>query len=137
MKLLKTKPESALCALRSLTMVAGAANNGLDQPQRAILDALQHLVLESDHEIDTLPPITSEELASHLEDPAQALQLVRLMVVICLADGPPSNEQMSLLNSFAAALRVEEPAVNVIGHIAKHRLLRFRLAFARRSHVRN
>jgi hypothetical protein len=58
------------------------------------------------------------------------------MITMSLADGPPAEEQMSLLESFAAALKVDEPALKVVGHLARHKLLRFRLAFARRSHVR-
>jgi hypothetical protein len=101
-----------------------------------MLDAAQKLVLETDLDIDALPPITPAELAGQCDDPAQARQLIRMMVTMSLADGPPSEEQMKLLESFAATLNVDEPAVKVIGHLAKHRLLRFRLAFARRSHLR-
>lgn len=137
MELLRTKPESAPYALRALTMVARAARNGLDRPQRAILAAVQRLVLETDQDVETLEPITSRELASHLEDPAQARQLVRLMVVISLADGPPGIEQASLMSSFATDLGVVEPSLGVIRHLAKGRLLGFRLAFLRRSHVRS
>jgi hypothetical protein len=118
-------------------MVAGAAEGGLGQPQRALLDAFQRIVLETHQGIETLKPISPEALAAHVDDPAHALQLIRLMVVTCLADGPPSGGQMSLLSAFAAALGVEEPAVTVVGHLAKGRLLRFRLAFMRRSHVRH
>jgi len=134
--LLKTGLELAPFELRAMTMIARAGTNGLAQPQRAMLDAMQRLVLETDLELYDLPPISGEELAGHCEDSAQARQLIRLMVVLSLADGPPSQEQMDLLRVFAAALKVDEPAVKVIGHLADHNLLRFRLAFARRSHVR-
>jgi tellurite resistance protein len=137
MELLKPKPESAPHALRAMTMVARASESGLGRPQRAILDAVQRLVLETDRDVETLPAITAEELASHVDDAAQARQLVRLMVATSLADGPPSMEQVSLLSSFAAALGVEEPSVGVVRHLAKGRLLRFRLAFLRHSHLRN
>jgi hypothetical protein len=119
-----------------MTMVTRAAKNGLARPQRAMLDAAQRLVLETDLDIESLPPIEAEELASHCDDPAQARQLIRLMVAISLADGPPSKEQVALISSFAAALKVREPAVKVIGHLARNRLLLFRLSFARHSHVR-
>ncbi len=136
MEFLKTKPESAPYALRAMTMVARAAESGLGQPQLAMLDAMQRLVLETRLDVETLKPVTPEELASRLDDPAHARQLVRLMVATSLADGPPSMEQMSLLSSFAAALGVEEPSVAVVRRLAKKRLLMFRLSFARHSHVR-
>jgi ubiquinone biosynthesis protein Coq4 len=136
MELLKTQPETAPYALRALTMVARAGEKGLGRPQHAMLDAVQRLVLGTDQDIEMLSPLTAEELATHLEDPAQARQLVRLMVATSLADGPPSMEQVTLTSSFAAALGVEEAAVGVVRHLAKKRLLLFRLAFARHSHVR-
>ena len=136
MDFLKIEPESAPCALRAMTMVARAAKNGLGQPQRAMIDAMQRLVLETDLDVQTLQPTTPEELASQLDDAVQARQLIRLMVALSLVDGPPSMEQMSLLSSFEAALGVEEPSVAVVGHLAKKRLLMFRLSFARHSHVR-
>jgi tellurite resistance protein len=133
---LKAEPEAAPYALRAMTTVARAAESGLAGPQRAVLDAVQQLVLETELDAETLPPIAPEELAPHLRDPAQARQLVRLMVAISLADGPPSKEQVALMSSFDAALRVDEPSVGVVRHLAKGRLLRFRLAFMRHSHVR-
>ena len=136
MDFLKPGPELAPFELRAMTMVTLAGKGGLARPQRAMLDAAQQLVLDTDLDVETLPPITPAELASHCEDPAQARQLIRLMVTMSLADGPPTEEQMELLESFAAALNVDEPAVKVVGHLAKNKLLRFRLAFARRSHVR-
>jgi tellurite resistance protein len=136
MDFLKTGPEIAPDALQAMTMVARAATNGLDQPQKATLDAFQRLILETDLDVDTLEAITAQALASQFGDQAQAHQLVRLMVTLCLVDGPPSLEQMALLDEFAEALGVDEPAINVIRHMAKGHLLRYRLAFARRSHVR-
>jgi len=137
MDLLKTGPELAPDALRALTSVARAASNGLGPPQRAMLDAAQRVVLETDLDLESLKPIEPEALARRLDDPAQARQLVRLMVALCLADGPPSEEQMSLVSAFATALHVEEPSVGVIAHLAKGRRLRFRFAFLRRSHIRS
>ena len=136
MEFLKTKPQTAPGTLQALTMVARAAENGLGQPQLAMLDAVQRLVLETNLDVQTLQPITPEALASQPDDPARARQLVRLMVAISLAEGPPSMEQMSLLSSFTTALGVEEASVAVVRRLARKRLLMFRLAFARHSHVR-
>lgn len=136
MDFLEPGPELAPYELQALTVVARAASNGLAQPQRAMLDAIQRLVLGTDLDIDTLGPITAEDLAEHVRDPAQARQLVRLMVATSLADGPPSVAQVVLLRSFESALDVEEPAIGVIAHLANNRLLRFRLAFLRHSHIR-
>lgn len=136
MDFLKPGPERAPYQLRAMSMVTRAAKSGLAGPQRAMLNAVQQLVLGTDLDLETLRPIEAEELARHCDDPAQARQLIRLMVEMSLADGPPSEEQVALMESFAAALNVREPAVRVIAHLAKNRLLRFRLSFARHSHVR-
>jgi hypothetical protein len=102
-----------------------------------MLDAVQRLVLETDLDVESAKPIAPEELAIHIHDPKQARQLIRWMVATSLADGPPSLEQVSLLSSFAAALRVEEASVAVVRHLAKGNLRRFRLAFFRHSHIRS
>jgi len=117
-------------------MVTRAAAAGLGRPQRAMLDAAQRLVLRTDLELDALAPIAPEELARHFNEPPQARQLIRLMVAMSVADGPPSEEQVALLFSFAKALGVKEPSVGVVRHLAKGRLLVFRLAFMRHSHLR-
>lgn len=136
MDFLRTGPQLAPYALRAMTMVTRAARSGLSRPQRAMLDAAQKWILETDIDLESLAPIEAEELASHFDDSAQAKQLVRLMITMSLADGPPSEEQVALISSFAEALQVDEPAVGVVGHLAKNRMFRFKLAFARRSHIR-
>lgn len=136
MQLLKTDPEVAPYALRTMTQVAGAAGNGLGKPQHALLDAAQQVVLETSLEIEGLAPIEPAAISRHLRDPAQARQLIRMLVMISLAEGPPSPKQFALISSFAAALGVDEPSVGVIRHLAEGRIRRFRLAFLRRSHIR-
>jgi uncharacterized tellurite resistance protein B-like protein len=137
MELVTADPHSATDQLRALTRVARAARTGLDRPQRALLDAIQRVVMEAHDDIEPLKEISSAELAARAIDPAQALQLIRLMVVMAMADGPPSTPQVSLISDFAAALHVDEPAVKVISHLANGRRRRFRLAFLHRSHIRH
>ncbi len=136
MEFLKPGPNLAPLELRAMTMVGRAATSGLARPQRAMLDATQRLLFETDLELESLASITPLELASELRDPAESRQLIRLMVEICLADGTPSREQIRLLEAFSAALRVKEPAVGVIRYLVKNNVLRFRLAFMRHSHLR-
>ena len=136
MNLLRPGPESALSQLRALALVGAAAERGEGPPQRAFLAAVQRVVLRTDLDLDTLKPILPAELETAAIDPAEARQLVRLMIVMAMADGRPAEAQMSLLRGISEALHVEEPAVEVIGHLAKGHVLRFRLAFLRRSHIR-
>lgn len=136
MEFLESGSESAPYELRALTAVARAATSGLGQPQRAMVDAARRLILHTDMDVESVAPIEPAELAAHIEGSGQARQLVRLMVATSLADGPPSREQISRISAYADALHVEEPSLQVVAHLAKGHLLRFRLAFMRRSHIR-
>jgi hypothetical protein len=117
-------------------MVARAAPNGLARPQRAMLDAIQEVLLESDLDVEDLEPIEGGALSKACDDPSLARQLVRFMVLLAIAEGPPTADQMELLVSFSKALEVDEPAVGVVGNLSKNNMIRFRLGFARRAHVR-
>ena len=136
MDFLKPEPKWALDELRAVTMVARAARNGLAEPQRAVLEALQRSLLGTESDLDTLAPINTEDLVSIGMDGAQARQLIRLMVVVSVAEGAPSEEQVRLMSTLASGLGVEEPAVSVVGHLAKGRIIRFKFAFARHAHIR-
>ena len=127
----------ASLGLRAMTMVARAAERGIDQPHRAIMAAAQRLVLRTDLDIDQLEEIDAGQLGEHFDDADAARQLVRGMVVMSLAVGTPTPRQMELIALFAAALGVDEPAVRAMDHLAKEELLRFRLDFYRRSHLRD
>jgi hypothetical protein len=98
---------------------------------------MRDVIFGADLQLEDLQPISSAELADQLDDDDQALQLIRLMVVVCVADGIPSLDQALLVEDFSRALSVEEPATRAITHLAKGQLLRFRIAFLRRSHIRH
>jgi hypothetical protein len=134
--LFKPGPESARAQLRALTMVARSAPNGLARPQRAMLDAVQQVLFESDFDLEGLESIDDVALRQAFHDPAEARQLIRFMILTAIAEGPPTLEQSRLIIGFSKALKVDEPAVGVISNLAKNRMLRFRLGFARRAHVR-
>lgn len=136
MDLIKIQPERAPSQLRAMTTVARAATSGLDRPQRALLDAIQRVVLESDLDLETVEPIGAPALARDGREPAEARQLIRMMAMVSIADGPPSAAQMALIEAFATALSVDEPAVRVLDHLSKGHGFRFRIGFARRAHVR-
>ena len=131
-------PRLAPFGLRAIAMVARAAEGGIDQPHLAIMAAVQRLVLQTDLDVDQLEEIDAEQLAENYDgDALAARQLVRGMVVLSLAVGPPTPRQTELITVFAAALGVDEPAVHVMDHLANEEMLRFRLDFYRRSHLRD
>ena len=137
MKLIRPDPRTMPHQLRALATIARTARDGFGQPQRALVCAMRDVLFRTNEDLEDLQPISPAELATHVNDDDQALQLIRLMTVLCVADGLPSRDQVSLVADFAEALAVEEPAVKVITYLAKGQLLRFRLAFLRRSHIRH
>ncbi len=137
MQLHRPDLRSAPHQLRALVTIARAARDGFGPPQRALVSAMQTVIFRMNEDLDDVQTISPAELAGYIDRGSQALQLIRLMVVVCVADGPPCRDQVSLVAAFATSLEVQEPAVSVMAHLAKGRLLRFRLAFLRRSHIRH
>ena len=137
MKLFRPDPDSISFQLRALMTIARAASEGFGAPQRAVVCAMRDVIFGANVDTEDLQPISPAELATQLDDDEQALQLIRLMIVVCVADGIPSLDQVSLVADFARALSVEEPATKVITYLARGQLLRFRIAFLRRSHIRH
>lgn len=135
MKFIEPKPEVAFHGLRAMTMVARASENGLGEYERTLLAASQKVVLHTDFDVDSLTPITPEELARHFDDLDLRRQLVQGMIVMSIVDGPATLDQVELISSFAKALEVDEPAVKVNRELAERELLMFRLDFYRQSHI--
>ncbi|MEO1935854.1 MAG: hypothetical protein ABGX04_13855 [Myxococcales bacterium] len=136
MDLLKPRQESAHAQLRALMMVACSASNGFARPQRAMLDAIQQVLFETNFDVESLESIDEGALAQACGEPSEARQLIRFMILTAIAEGPPTLEQSRLIDSFSKSLKVDEPAVGVISNLAKKRMIRFRVGFARRAHVR-
>lgn len=135
MKLVQIPEERLRTELSALVTVARLASGGMGEPQRAFINALQRVQFKADMDLDTLPAIDPEMVARQIDDPAEALQLVRLMVVTSLAAGPPNPDQVEVLSRFANALQVDEPAIGVIMPLSIGHVWRFRAAFFRHSHI--
>jgi ubiquinone biosynthesis protein Coq4 len=137
MKFHEVNSHQSTSGLRALVMVAKAADSGLDKPQRAVLDAIQRCLLNTGEILEDLAPITVDELSMQIQDSAASRQLIQQMIIISLADGPPSKPQSDLITDFTSALGVNEPAVKVTRHLMQGKRLRFRLGFYPRSNVRD
>ncbi len=137
MNLLIPPPSVAPFGLRAMTMVARAAKDGFVETHRTLLNTVQRVILGTDLDIDTLPEIDAATLAEHVDDPALARQMIRGMLVVSLAVGPATPAQIELIEGFAGALGVDEPAVRAIEHLAHDELKRFLLDLHRRSNLRD
>jgi hypothetical protein len=137
MQLITPCAETSRHHLRALVALAHTASNGCAQPQRALLEALGKIPFQSEVDLDTAELTSLTGLKQHTTTAEEARQLVRLMLVVSLADGPPSVEQITLIESTALELDVDEPAIGVLRLLAEDHKLRFRIGFMRRSHLRN
>ncbi len=123
--------------LSAITMVARAAESGLVDTHRTLITTIQQMILHSDLDSEALPQVSPETLAQYFSDPVLARQLIRGMIVMSLAVGPANSRQMELINRFATAMAVQEPAVRAIEHLAHEELVRFVLDLHRRSNLRD
>lgn len=134
MRFLQPPPHVAPAGLRALKLLAT-----LDRPLSAasanMLAGAQRALLRTDIPLEDLAPIAPEELAAVLVDPALRRQFVQGMLMLSLADGPPSPAQMTLIESFAAALGVAAPELRTLRLLADEHTIFFRLHFLRRSHL--
>ena len=136
MKVITPDSETSWHHLQKLMELAHAGT-GFAQPQHAILDALQKIPYQTSIDLGATEPTPQSSLKAHTGTTEEAQQLVRLMLVVALADGPPNIEQITIIEKTARELDVQEPAVGVMRLLAEHRMLRFRITFMRRSHLRN
>lgn len=134
MHLIHPAPEVAALGLRAMKMVA-AAPGQIAAPARNLLDAAQKIILRTSHDIDALAPITPDELAAGMTDPALRRQFVDGMLVMSLTAGIPPDAQIDVVDRFARALGVETPYVRDLHLLARRQMLLFRLDFMRRSHL--
>lgn len=120
--------------LRAMKMIATASGH-LDEAERRLLETAQR-VYGTDVDLETLPPITPEELADAITDPSLRRQLVRGMVVLSLVDGEASPAEVALVDRFAGALGVQSPDLGALRHLADEHLVRARFDIARRFFAR-
>ncbi len=136
MQLLSPTPESASHVLRAVATVARAADGGLNPTHRAVMDTAQRMLLKTELDVDELDEISPDSLASRLtEQPEISRQVIRAMVLMSMAVGPPNPAQVELVLRFAAALGVDEPATRTIQHLTEHDMLLFRFDIFRRGNA--
>lgn len=137
MQLIAPPPSAAPYGLAAMKQVAEAAEGGLVDTHRTLMDTVQRVVLHTELDVDALSDVDPAALAAHFGEPAAARQLVRGMIVMSLAVGPATPGQMKLVDNFARALGVQEPAIRAIEQLAHQHKLRFMLDLHRRSNIRD
>lgn len=134
MKLLRPTPEEGVAGLRAMAEVARSRGE-IASPTRRLIGAAQTVLLGTSERLESLMPISPEELAAAIERPEIRTQLVNGMVVASMSAGEPSIEQARTIRAYADALEVEGPQLSAISKLADHDMLLYKLCVLRNGHL--
>jgi hypothetical protein len=134
MRLLQPDPATAQLGLRAMKMVA-SASGAIGPSQRALMEAARRVILRIDADIDSLPPITPDELAKGFASSDLRRQFVNGLLVVAVADGPPSQQAVERIDAFAKALGVTATEITDLRRLSEHNMLLFKADFLRRSQI--
>src|SRR5215475_8003051 len=115
MRLMRPDPAAALLGLRAMKTIATAsgatASGEIGPAQRGLMQAAQKVILGIEADIDALPTVTPAELALGFPGVELRQQFVNGMMVMAVADGPPSPEAVAKVNAYAKALDIPDPVL--------------------------
>ncbi len=114
-------PEQALRVWLGALHQLALADGDFDDDERQILaDNLAEMQPEAEFDWHSLPAPESEDLVKHLAvDPLMPEQFLRTAIVVAMADGHLSNEELDLIKSWAAALGCSQGLVQLIESCAE------------------
>ncbi|WAS90976.1 hypothetical protein [Nannocystis punicea] len=124
--------EQAHAGLRAMKTVLTAAGP-LAPIRREALGAIQSHLLRTAVDLDALGPITPEELAAAIDDPALRTQLISGMVTLTLVRDTVADEEQAAIERFAAGLAVEPVTLAQLRKFQTERLMALRVDVIRRS----
>ncbi|WP_441290745.1 hypothetical protein ACSRUE_09690 [Sorangium sp. KYC3313] len=108
---------AALGALREVALADGARAR-FDPEQRAVLEELAALH-GARADVDGLPRVAPEAVASAIPDPHRRKRLVQLALVTAMADGEVTAAEVDAIEALARALGVREQGVGVLRLVAR------------------
>lgn len=132
MQLTVESPDLIPVALAAIKAVA-TARDELHPTQRSMLSLAQKILLGTEVDIDALAAADVEEVASKLRGHAGAEWVVRGMVLACLARGEVTAEDAARVETYAAALGVEEHIVRNLRQLAEGQLALLKFDVRRRA----
>lgn len=116
--------------LRALRAVA-SANGAFTAAERDFVQTLAQ-IHDASLDVETLQPISLEELASILRDPHRRKRAVQLAIVLALVEGEPDDASERAVRALADALGVQESGLDVLYDLSHGHLLLARIEMARR-----
>jgi tellurite resistance protein len=124
----------AHAGLRALMTVA-SADGTIHELEGELLSSVQRHILQTNFDLNELAPITPEDLAAAITEPAFRERVVGGCVLTALIDGEPSPKELAVIEGYAQALGVESASVTNLQRLTANRLLVARLDIARRSFI--
>ncbi len=95
-------------------LLGAIGGDELTAPQRTLLDTIAADVFGTAVDVAALPPSEPAELAASITDPKLRRQLAHAMVVLELLRDPPTGDQQTRVDRYAAALDVSGARLRVV-----------------------
>jgi DnaJ-domain-containing protein 1 len=130
---LMTPPvDVARAGLRALKCVA-VADGQLHALERRLLESVEHLILQTDFDLDALTPIAPEQLAAAVPQGELRERILSACIIMALIDGEASAAEANMLEKYARAFELSSPALRDVQRLVENNLTLARIDIARRS----
>jgi tellurite resistance protein len=130
--MLTVEPKVAEVVLRALKMVA-QASRGIDDTERELLSAAASVLhLDVDHA--ALAPVDPVEAGALLTDERARTRMLEAMILMALMDQEVDPEELAVIDRFARAWNIDEPALNNLHQFVDGERVRMKLDVLRRSY---
>ena len=131
MKMILPPTEKRIYALQALKAVASASGEIHDNQSKMLQMAID--VMQVDTTIDALEPIEPATLAEHIVGEDLRLALIQRLVIMTILDGEVVSAEIDTLETFAAALAIEDKIVRNMRQLVDGHYKRMAFDLARRS----
>lgn len=123
--------EQRVLALRAMKAVA-EADGALDAHELQLLTAAAR-ALACSQELESLEPITPEEAAQQVSEPALRELLLQALVVVSIIDKDPSAAEVAWMDAFAKGVGMDLSSLATLKKVVAGQLLSARLDLARKG----
>jgi len=135
MQLLEVSADVAVAGLRTLKTVCLASGAALSPLQSEFLSAVQHHILHSNVDVDSLQSIAPSELAEIVTQSEFRERIIRAAIIAASIDGKVDDSEVGLIERFATALRVDLAPVRTARKLANDHMILARIDIVRRSMI--
>jgi hypothetical protein len=134
MKLNPVPQPIAHAGLRALkTVCLTSSKESLSELQAQFISGVQNHILKTNFSLDSIIPISPEELASCVTETEFQERILRACILAACIDGSVDGAEMSQIEKFAKSLKVDTSPVKTAWNLAKEHLLLARIDIVRKS----